>query len=332
MNKKPTILIAGIGAVGSVLLVRLSKLGLFRIVCLTSERGCDLIRQRGLSVKLVDDLVPKLYHPLIFSSLPETYKAERFNKCIISTKAYNNQALADYLTDFLSDDASILLFQNGLDTEHTFIEKGKNWRITRALSSIGSRRENRNRVIETAKGKTFIGSLNHNNSNDLVLWSVILSRIGLETEISVDIQKDIWLKTIVNAAINPLGAITRLENGRIIQDEYLLGIIKSLIEEILKICSLIGVDISFSEAFRTVLTVAKTTASNKCSMLQDISRGLRTEIDYINGAIVSVGKKEGVQTPINSFIVDIIKRLETKELSPELAFMELRAINRIAKI
>ncbi|MCS7116064.1 MAG: hypothetical protein NZ896_01160 [Nitrososphaerales archaeon] len=62
-----------------------------------------------------------------------------------------------------------------------------------------------------------------------------------------------------------------------------------------------------------MLSVAERTGSNKSSMLQDIERGSRTEIDSLNGAIVKLGQIYGIPTPINDALTDMVKRLEKGE-------------------
>ncbi|GLE00259.1 hypothetical protein PINS_up008986 [Pythium insidiosum] len=63
-----------------------------------------------------------------------------------------------------------------------------------------------------------------------------------------------------------------------------------------------------------VLRVARNTGSNVCSMLADLRRGARTEIDAITGEIVARGASHGVSTPTNSFLLHAIKALETQQL------------------
>ena len=47
------------------------------------------------------------------------------------------------------------------------------------------------------------------------------------------------------------------------------------------------------------------------STLQSIKRGKNTEIDYLNGEIVKLGKKNGIPTPVNSLIVELVHQTET---------------------
>lgn len=53
------------------------------------------------------------------------------------------------------------------------------------------------------------------------------------------------------------------------------------------------------------------------SLLQDVIKGRRTEVDYLNGLVVKKGKEVGVPTPMNQAIVDIMKKLEEGEVKPD---------------
>ena len=46
-------------------------------------------------------------------------------------------------------------------------------------------------------------------------------------------------------------------------------------------------------------------------MLQDVLRKKKTEVDYINGAIVREGEDLGIPTPVNSALTDLVKTIES---------------------
>jgi len=330
VSNKPLLLVAGLGAIGSVLYVRIDSLGIFKCISLTSERGTQLALEKGISVKLSENIAPKRYYPTVFSNLPEKLKG-KISKCIVATKSYNNKILAPYLAEVLSENASILIFQNGLENEKFYVKANPKWKITRAVSSIGSNRKDGNIVEETAKGQTFIGPVNHSDQTNILLWKEILSKSGLECEISKNIQKDVWMKAIVNSCINPIGAILGIRNGKIKENEFLLKVVKGLIKEILPVAQEF-VEISFEEAYKKVLEVINVTSANYCSMLQDINKGVKTEIDSINGAIIRLGQNLGLTLPLNNYLVNLIIELESKKTTREQATIELKAIQSVVKL
>ncbi len=324
VSSKNTILIAGLGAIGSILFSRLEKKNV-ELVCLTSNRGTIEIREKGLFVQLFSDDAPKLHKAEVYEFLPEKSK---FKKCIVATKAYNNQVLADYLVDYMDDEASILLFQNGIDVEKPFTEKEKDWKITRAISSIGAFRDEKG-VTETAVGETKLGVMNYNDIKEIEQWKKLLLSIGLDVLIPEDLNKNFayhyYLKAIVNSTINPIGSITKLKNGDIIKDKQLLDLIERIVDETIAILSRM-MTISKTDALETIYKIARNTSDNKCSMLQDLEKGVKTEIDYLNGKFLEISKRENVEAPINSKLVSIIKTLSDKSEPEELAILEFKSL------
>jgi 2-dehydropantoate 2-reductase len=117
-------------------------------------------------------------------------------------------------------------------------------------------------------------------------------------------------------SINPLTAIMRIKNGRIVELPHLIEIIKQMLAESLKVASKIGVNIPFDNSLEKVMEVCRNTSQNNSSMLQDILAGRRTEINQINGALVTYGEQCGVETPINKMLTGLVMSIE--QIRPEL--------------
>ena len=62
---------------------------------------------------------------------------------------------------------------------------------------------------------------------------------------------------------------------------------------------------------------ARSRAGGRPSLLQDVMRGRRTEIDYLNGYVVAEGKKVGIPTPINEAVVELYRRHGIGTLRPD---------------
>jgi 2-dehydropantoate 2-reductase len=310
------------GAIGSVMLARFNKKN-YTVTCLSTKKSTTLIKTKGLSVKLKDAEVPELQSCEIHSELPEEIK---FDLCIITAKSWANKEIVAKISKNLSFNCSILLYQNGIRIEEPFIENEKEWFITRALTSQAAIRENTSVIFEANIGETRIGSINYQNEQVTKFWKNILTDVGLEVNISNDIHKDIWMKSIVNCSILPLGAITNLTNGEIIKDRILNKIIHDTINEILSV-SKDEIAITFEEAYDLVDNIVKQTSDHKCSMLQDIERRTKTEIDMLNGKIVEIGKEKGIITPVNSKLTEILKQITEEDMPREIAIMELRTLS-----
>jgi 2-dehydropantoate 2-reductase len=119
----------------------------------------------------------------------------------------------------------------------------------------------------------------------------------------------LWTKAIVNAAINPLSGLTRLPNGALAKSSEIRKIGFQVMEE--------GMSVSRAERVRLVGDPRKlwrrillSTKANKSSMLHDIEIGKMTEIREMNGAILSRGKKRGIETPTNGILTKLVLGIE----------------------
>ena len=57
--------------------------------------------------------------------------------------------------------------------------------------------------------------------------------------------------------------------------------------------------------------VTTATAAHRSSMLQDIERGRRTEIDYLNGRIAALAEERGMEAPFNASLAALVRGLES---------------------
>ncbi len=321
MKKKNAILLVGLGAIGSVLYARLTRCKK-EVVCVSSVDGTQLIRKKGLIVKLRSDASSQLYNCEIYSVLPEKYI---FDKCIITTKSWTNEFIIDDIKDNLTSSASILLLQNGLGVEEPLLSYDNNWKISRVLTSLAAYREQRNQSIETYTGVSKIGLINYEDNEELEKWKTVLTEIGLKTIISSDIQKDIWLKVIANCTIGPLTAITGVRNGEIFKDTFLSRIAQQVIEEVVSVVP-DEFSITFDEAYGMIEDIANQTAENKSSMLQDFENKTKTEINLLNGKIIEIAAEKEIEVPTNARLVELVKQIYDESIPKEQIFLELRSL------
>ena len=138
-----------------------------------------------------------------------------------------------------------------------------------------------------------------------------------------------WRKVIFNAASNPLGALTGLTHGRVCERPDLRALVSGLIDEGKAVASAQGIDLDADpEALIDHAAKPEVGYDHKASMLQDVEARRRTEIDYLNGGIVSFGARLGVPTPLNETIAALVRGIEaswTQETTPDGSRKRARA-------
>ena len=129
-----------------------------------------------------------------------------------------------------------------------------------------------------------------------------------KANVSENLKEDVWKKLIINCVLNPTSAILKVDNNGI-SDEKLNPLKNSIVDECLKVAKKEGVKINIEV---DIINNAIRGSKNLSSMNQDIIKGKKTEIDYLNGTVVELGKKHGIKCPVNEGLVSMIKFLENK--------------------
>jgi 2-dehydropantoate 2-reductase len=130
--------------------------------------------------------------------------------------------------------------------------------------------------------------------------------------VSPDIKTEIWRKLIFNCVINPITAITGTEVGGI-ADARLDPLKQLVIDECLAVARSEGV--AFAIDFLPTITEIFSESRTIASMRQDLMRGRPTEIDHMNGAVAALGRRAGIDCPVNAALTAIIKAMDRCTMS-----------------
>lgn len=229
---------------------------------------------------------------------------------VIATKAYDTKSAVMLAKPIISDKTAVLTLQNGIGNIEVISETVGSNNVIGGTTNLGATLINATQIRYAGIGETIIGKID--GSTPVILRQIreLLNQAKLETKISRDIKGILWSKLIINVGINALSALTRLHNGRLIEFEGTRRILRDAVTEAVKIAKRKKIKLIYDDPLAKVEAVCETTASNISSMLQDVLRRKRTEIDYINGVIVRLGKELGIPVPINTMLLDLIKTLE----------------------
>ncbi len=139
--------------------------------------------------------------------------------------------------------------------------------------------------------------------------SDLLTAAGLPARPEADMQPMVWGKLLVNAGINPVAALAGVVNGEVARRPTLRALADAIALEGEAVARAEGVELPWPSAADATLEAARQTADNRCSMLQDLDAGRRTEIDYLNGAIVRGGEARDVATPANRAATALVRQV-----------------------
>lgn len=317
------ILIYGAGAIGSFLAYLLTepvqrdgsgeKIVEKNVALLGREGHMRAIRDWGLHVDLGEKTeVLRFKH--CFSSLDDL-KASDFCPDVVFVCVKTNSLPAlcrelqesGLLEERLKRSLFILLM-NGMGNREVFLEAGLHpARLQEGLTSLGVVLAGEGRVELKGRGKTILQDVMGGKVKEFLAER--FSEKGFEIKFSPDFQRQQYLKLLVNAVINPVTALTRQQNG-IVLSPALRSSVQAVLAEAVAVAAAEGVVIPEEEGRTLVFSVAEKTAANTSSMLQDVMRGRRTEIEAISGYIVRQAERHGIAVPVNETLYGMVKAAE----------------------
>ncbi len=289
------IIILGAGAIGSLYGAKLSKLN--GVVLVGNQQHADKINKSGLKIKGIENKTYRL------KAATKIEKIEDNTLVLLTTKVYDSEKSIKNIKNLIKKDTIILCLQNGLYSENAVKQiVGRKCLVLRGITNFGAIFLKPGIVRYTNYGYTAIER--SQKSKEL---AENFEKCGLNAHVSKDIRIDIWKKLILNCVLNPITAILRIEN-RGIADEKLNPLKKLIIDECLKVAKKDGIvfDIDFVKKINNGIKNSR----NLSSMLQDLIKGKKTEIDYLNGAVVELGKRYGIECPVNEGLVRIVKGMK----------------------
>jgi len=229
---------------------------------------------------------------------------------IIFVKSYHTESAAKNISLLVGENTSILTLQNGLGNFEILSNIFGSEKVIAGTTSYGATMLGPGRVRHAGIGPTAIGELNGKITNRIEKIAQVLSQAEIKSKTSDNVLGLVWSKLLINVGINALGVLIRVKNGELVKGKYSLKLQRELVEEASEVAKRKGVKLIHQDMVKEVALICEKTSANVNSMLQDVLKKRKTEIDFINGAIVREGKKLNISTPVNQVITNLIKAVE----------------------
>jgi len=316
------IYIIGAGAIGSLIGSFLTrKFGKGKIVLVdVDEEHIDAIKKNGLKVFDKGSKSPGLETVDVTIVSADQIDKSKLENVILATKSYSNdESLKD-----LRKDIPMLVLQNGYDErleEFPNVIRGVEFGFACQIKEPGY-------VFNAVKGKYVMGR-SAGMATHVADWAAIFNESGIKVDIKENIDGYLWSKLLINSALNPVSAVMKCSFKELIENDISRELFKELYVESYpiikrkadeldqKLGSFIGPPNIADWVFKQpsisdflLKRIAGKFGEVESSMLQDVRKNRPTEIDFINGVIIRLGKKYGIETPRNEWIHEEITNYE----------------------
>jgi 2-dehydropantoate 2-reductase len=302
-DPEKTILIMGTGAMACLFAARLSGAGVPVQMYGTWAEGLAALRASG--VRLVEASGDEYSYPVTVIDHLEDCKGAR--NALVLVKSWQTQRAARQLAGCLDPIGVALTLQNGMGNRETLAHALGAKRVSLGVTTVGATLLGPGRVSPAGEGVISL------SAHPLIAPLINLLRsAGFVLETEPDPTALLWGKLVINAAINPLTALLTVTNGELLARSHARSLLQAAVREAASVAIAQGIRLPYPDPVVATEAIARRTAANRSSMLQDVLRGAPTEIDAICGAIVQAGEHTGVPTPIIRTLWQLVKSLPSE--------------------
>ncbi len=295
----------GAGAMGGMFGARFARAGAEIVLHDRDETHVAAIAANGLQVELPDE-------PPVVLRLPAVAETEAIGQADLAVVLVDCAATRDaalVARQVIGTDGFALTLQNGIGNVEALVEVLGRDRVVGGSTMNSAARLGPGRVAHTHLGKTLLGELDGRASDRLTRLEALFTQAGLPVATTENIMGHIWQKLLLNVALNPVCAITRLRPGEVAESASASALVRDILEEALAVVAAEGIDLPDPNPADGILAHAVGRMS-KPSMLQHVEQGRRTEIRALNGALLPIAERHGIPCPTNRTITRLVEAIE----------------------
>jgi len=303
--------IIGLGPIGQTLAVHLKEAGAELAIVDLDREKLNLIRSQG--IELVGRIEKKSFFKYVYYSIEEMLEHD-FDILISAVKDYHVDSLVRVLKLNLKKQVYLLSAQNGIDIRKKYQCHFPESTILRMVINFAGNLQAPNVVgVNFFNPPNYIGSMDDSQVKLAQRLAATLTNVDLATEqvSSFTIIDKIWEKTILNAALSPLCAISRLTMKEAMDNGDTLEIVEQILYEAVEVAK--AEDIKLPDNFiKLAIRYLSAAGNHMPSLAVDLINKRDTEIDYMNGKIVDYGRKHYVKTPLNLMLTNLVNAISCK--------------------
>lgn len=224
---------------------------------------------------------------------------------LFCVKSADTEAAGRLIAPHLKHGAVVLCLQNGVDNADR-LQATIDQTVVPAIVYVAAEMAGPGHVKHHGRGELIIGA-----SSSSTGIAATFTQAGVPTAVSDRVVEELWVKLITNCAYNALSAVAQLPYGRLFKIDGVTEVVRGVVHECMEVASALGIAVP-KNIGEIVLALAGSMPDQYSSTAQDLARGKKTEIDYLNGYVVRKGEEFSIPTPINRTLLVMVKLLEEK--------------------
>ena len=261
--------------------------------------GLTVINEEGRKISKMKALRPE-----------ETTK--KVELLIVFTKAMDTDLMLSSCTKIIGEKTRVLTLQNGLGNIETLERYVTKDRVLAGVTTFGTELIGPGKIQALGSGTVQITQVDGKITEEVEQIAAIMNDAGMNADVSANALTSIWNKVAFNCVLNTVCTLMNDTVSAVGSYSQVNEVIEAIIDEIILVAEREEIRLNQDEITNMITEVfdPRMSGNHLPSMVQDMENGRKTEIDYLNGAIVSKGEKYGIPVPVNRIITHFIKMME----------------------
>jgi 2-dehydropantoate 2-reductase len=302
--------VVGAGAMGGSLAGHAARAGHDVTVVDVAPTVIEQIRAHGLRIDTADGPFAAAV-----SATDDPSAVGAVDLVVLFVKAQHTEAAAKSLLPLVGPATAVLTLQNGWGNADRVAQFVPSERLVVGVTYNSCTARGPGQVVHGGRGLTVIGPYRGTSTRYAQRSADLLNGSGWQAQVSTAVMTEIWKKLVLNSATLPTAALSRLNAGAVGERGELLDLVDRLAAETVAVAVAQGLDIDLAERVSAIHATLERAGAGKASMLQDVLAGRKTEVETVNGAVVTAGAAHGVHVPLNNAMVALVHALERSYLS-----------------
>jgi 2-dehydropantoate 2-reductase len=268
-------------------------------------RGAHLAALRSSGLRIVSPMGDA--HVTRVNATSEVASVGTADVVLFTVKMYDVDSVAAMLPPLIGANTVVITLQNGVEVVDMVTRHVPREHVAGGVAYVAAVISEPGTIRHTALDTLIFGELDGRRSTRLAKFADACVRAGFHARVSDNINVDLWGKFARLTVFSGITAATRSPLGVIREDPELTAMMRAALQESLQVARASGVPLPDQYLKEIMKMVGDLPANSKSSMLEDLERGKRLELPWLNGAMVRLGREAGVPTPTHQFIAAVLK-------------------------
>ena len=230
---------------------------------------------------------------------------------LVTVKSGQTDEAVELTKPMMGKNTAVITLQNGVENEHRLVKKLGEGNVLGGVAYILSLIKAPGLIQQTGPmARLEFGELDGARSRRALEFLEACENASIEATLSDNIQQNIWKKFVFLCPHNGMTSLTRSSIGSIRDDQDCRALLEGAVNEVLLLAGAKGISVDLNGSSEVMKLYDSMPHAMTSSMHYDVVNNKPLEVDWLNGAVVRLGKEVGVATPVNSFIYAALKLLK----------------------